>query len=200
LLNARQEKKRLKDVYFFEKNIFSFILNKDQYAIEKNARMFKTVNIFDYSRVEFYCCKDSNHLTFVQVDFMHNNIKFHDSLYDGNKEFGLKALNDFAEIINYIQAQKRIGITMFNLLIDSDTPKQHNGYDCGIFVCMYAHDIESIGKINESTCIQKNTSYFRLYMLFQFIQEINNIEIAKKSNNTINLIVNDEKLSSQRVS
>jgi hypothetical protein len=29
-------------------------------------------------------------------------------------------------------------------------------------------------------------------MLFQFIQEINNIEITKKSNNTINLIVNDD--------
>ena len=66
------------------------------------------------------------------------------------------ALIALSQIINYIQAQKRIGITMLNLLIDSDTPKQHNGYDCGIFVCMYAQDIESIGKINESTCIQKN--------------------------------------------
>jgi hypothetical protein len=33
----------------------------------------------------------------------------------------------------------------YNILIDSDTPKQHNGYDCGIFVCMYANDIELIG-------------------------------------------------------
>ena len=56
-----------------------------------------------------------------------------------------------------------------------------NNYDCGVFVCMYAHDIESIGRINnENTCIQYNTSCFRLYMLFNFIQEINNIENTGK--------------------
>ena len=81
---------------------------------------------------------------------------------------------------------------MFNLSIDENAPKQHNGHDCGVFVYMYAHDFETIGRINDSTSIQKNASYFRLYMLFQFIQEINRIEIVKNNNNTINLIVSDD--------
>ena len=70
----------------------------------------------------------------LQVDVMHCSIIFHDSLYNGNKEFGMNALSIIATQINQLQEKKGIGITMFNLSIDEDAPKQHNGHDCGV-VC-----------------------------------------------------------------
>jgi sentrin-specific protease 1 len=74
------------------------------------------------------------HWTFVAIDVPHNKIEYYDSMGGEGREVlhGIK---------RYCMAEwRRIYGTEaeFQMLVKKEIPRQTNGTDCGVFVCMYA--------------------------------------------------------------
>jgi hypothetical protein len=169
-LNESAQETQKKSIFFMPKE-FADTINND-YSYEKGAKYFECENIFDYERILIMFFKPPCHFTLMSVDLLQNIITYHDSIYKDIDSYREKAVNYVSGQINYLHEMKKDGITrQFTFIFDKTTPQQANGYDCGIFVCMFAIDYWMHNKIKESR--QENCNYFRLYLLFTFIVEHN---------------------------
>lgn len=97
------------------------------------GRYTRNENIFEHDYI-FIPVHRPNHWAFVCVDVNNRQIECYDSLFaDGPV---------LADIINYLR-QERAAKKMRPVeltVMDRRYPKQSNGYDCGVFVCMYARN------------------------------------------------------------
>jgi sentrin-specific protease 1 len=104
------------------------------------------INIFKRKKLFFPINVDNLHWVLVIVDIEKKVIEYRDSLEDADN---LKASAYMQYIETYLDFELKnrgndevISIEWlsktWDKLLPQDTPKQNNGSDCGVFVCMYA--------------------------------------------------------------
>lgn len=80
--------------------------------------------------------EEGGHWTLAVIDMEFKTIKYYDSFNGSEKDFVLTLLQTFLTK-NYDTECQWEGEYV------EGTPKQKNGYDCGVFVCQYAKYISS---------------------------------------------------------
>ncbi|XP_043269144.1 sentrin-specific protease 1-like [Venturia canescens] len=106
---------------------------------EAVRRWTKKVNIFKYDKV-FFPIHLGNHWRMIIADFGTQIITYYDSLMGEN----LRHLETVRDYITFEVVQKnedRFKENEWKFRVDKSAPKQKNGYDCGVFVCLYANYI-----------------------------------------------------------
>ncbi len=83
---------------------------------------------------------NNNHWACVVIFFQEERIQYYDSL-------GWEGVNYMKAVFQYLQdewmekhdGQKMPNVDRWKLVsTTTDTPKQENGFDCGVYTCMYA--------------------------------------------------------------
>ena len=97
-------------------------------------------SIFDFDLLFFPVNKHNAHWALLVVDMNQQEIKAYDSARS-SCHLHLKALKQFLEQVHLEKHGIELpqGWRCTDTMIDTNVPRQENGYDCGIFVCMYAY-------------------------------------------------------------
>jgi sentrin-specific protease 1 len=142
-------------VYAF--NTF-FYLAFSEKGYEHVCRWTKKIDIFSKKKLFIPVhIEEDEHWCLVCVDFTEKSIKYYDSL--GGRNFKCLKL-----ILKYLifehQNKKNTDFVAggWSLMNVSKCPKQHNVFDCGVFVCMFAEYLSRDAPLNFS---QKHMTRFR---------------------------------------
>lgn len=134
---------------------------------ESIKRWTRKVDIFSFDMILIpihlgihWCC--------AEINFKERAIYYYDSLHNRNSTC-LKLLQQY--LIDELN-DKKGGIGEFdfdnwNLYSPTNIPCQQNGYDCGVFACIFA---EYRSRNAEFTFSQKNMNYFRDRMRYEIIK------------------------------
>ncbi|XP_043282341.1 sentrin-specific protease 1-like [Venturia canescens] len=127
------EKTYVMSSYFFPR------LHVNGYEAVK--RWTKKVNIFKYKKM-IVPINLGNHWCLAVIDFVASNIVYYDSFGRENPKYLITLRNYLVEEAKNKGAGP-IQIEEWSLVTKMNIPRQTNGYDCGVFVCLYAkHVIE----------------------------------------------------------
>ncbi|XP_043276075.1 sentrin-specific protease 1-like [Venturia canescens] len=124
----RDEKTYVMSSFFFPR------LHHNGYAAVK--RWTKKVNIFKYEKV-IVPINLGNHWCLATINFIAKTIMYYDSFKKENPR-------SLETLLQYLieEARQKEGEPImrekWHLAAKMDIPRQSNGYDCGVFVCMYA--------------------------------------------------------------
>ena len=127
--------------------------------------------IMKYERVFFAVHKKPDHWVSIVVETngVSSNITYYDSIYYKKDTFADGAIEFVEKVINQLEIDSEKEKTEFLRERSTTYPQQVGSNDCGIFVCMLANDFFTYSAIKD-TC-QQNVAYFRLYLLFLFIEK-----------------------------
>lgn len=161
LLVERSRKKYYPRVHAM--NIFFYHkLLSDGYASVK--RWTKNVDIFtqDIVAVPIHL---TNHWSMLIIDFQKKLVNYYDSMGFKNQEC-LMLMRQYLE--NEHLDKKRCPVDLKDWVFQRaiNIPKQTNGYDCGIFSCVFA---EHLCARRDFSFTQKDIPYFRNKMMYEII-------------------------------
>ncbi|ELQ73960.1 Protease, Ulp1 family [Trachipleistophora hominis] len=117
-------------VYVFSTYFYTSLKTKGIKWVQKYT---KDENIFlnDYIFIPVH---RNNHWVFVNVDVNNDEIEYYDSLFS---EY--RIVSDIIDYLESERAAKNLKPVKYTM-VERNYPKQHNGYDCGLFICMYARN------------------------------------------------------------
>lgn len=132
----------LPKIYIFS-TFFYHSLSSDGYNYKRVQRWTKrkNIDIFSFDMILIPLHVFGNHWTLGAIDIKRKHIKLYDSLNGENIKF-------FTYILKYLRDEamdkKRIQMDFSDWIYNKDgksengIPFQENGYDCGVFTCMFA--------------------------------------------------------------
>lgn len=133
---------------------------------ESVKRWTRKVDIFSFDMILIpihlgihWCC--------AEINFKERSIFYYDSLHNRNSSC-LKLLHQY--LIDEFKDKKGEGEHDFenwSLFSPTNIPCQQNGYDCGVFACMFA---EYRSRNAEFAFSQKNMNYFRDRLSYEIIK------------------------------
>lgn len=118
---------------------------------------------------------NQNHWSLVFVDSIHHNLFHFDSLYEPSEYIVDQIKSHFSKCASNFK-----NIQDYSTNYQSKVPKQKNGVDCGVFLCVYARCIILNEEFNFE---QKDIPYWRAHILNEikslmiFEAQSNNLEI-----------------------
>jgi sentrin-specific protease 1 len=107
-----------------------------------HGSVLKKFNINKYSRLVFPINIKNEHWVFASADTNSLTIECYDPL-GGENENNTTVLN---AIINWLEVELPHSENSWNAILPKGLPKQKNGYDCGVFLLLYAHHTAFDGK------------------------------------------------------
>ncbi|XP_043269143.1 putative ubiquitin-like-specific protease 1B [Venturia canescens] len=108
---------------------------------EAVKRWTRKVNIFKFEKM-IVPINLGNHWCLAVIDFLARNIVYYDSFGRENPKYLITLQNYLVEEAKN-KGEGPIQIEEWSLVTKMNIPRQTNGYDCGVFVCLYAkHVIE----------------------------------------------------------
>ncbi|VWU51740.1 sentrin-specific protease 1, putative, partial [Hepatocystis sp. ex Piliocolobus tephrosceles] len=162
----------LPKIYTFSTFFYQSLSMNGSYNYNKVSRWTKRkkVDIFTYDLILIPLHIGGNHWTLGAIDMKNKKIKLYDSLNKQNKNF-------FYHISQYVvdemMDKKNIKMTLDDWQYDKEgkseqgIPQQHNGYDCGVFTCMFA---KCLSFNREFDFNQQDIREIRLKMVYEISQ------------------------------
>lgn len=123
--------------------------NSNSYSYEKVKKWSGHVpgkDIFELDKLFFPINIKNNHWACAVIFIQEKRIQFYDSI-GGDGTYYMRALLDYVkdEWRRKTQGQDLPNVSEWKLVSTNiNTPRQENGFDCGVFTCMYA-DFLSMG-------------------------------------------------------
>jgi len=127
--------------FFFTKLFDEGATNQYRYAnVKRWSRRVPGKDIFNLDKIFFACNVHQTHWTCVVIFMQEKLIRFYDSMAGDGYSYShglLKYLKDEWKAkkggdLPNADEWKIVGY------VDGDVPQQQNGFDCGVFTCMYA--------------------------------------------------------------
>lgn len=137
------------------------------YLYKNVARWTRRVDIFakDIVIVPIHC--HGNHWSLALINFVQRRVQYIDSLHYGDGGV-LENLRRYVEDEHMHKKQASYDTSGWELLSHrGDIPKQHNGVDCGVFMCTNANLIARGAAL---TYTQAELPYLRRRMVFELLQ------------------------------
>ncbi|KFO98741.1 Sentrin-specific protease 2, partial [Calypte anna] len=165
LLIERSKKEGYPSVHAFSTFFYPKLLSGGYKAV---GRWTKHVELFKKDLI-FVPIHLRSHWTLVVIDMRKKNISYFDSM-------GQKGDDICETVFQYLQEESRVKrnveLTVSEWTLHSmgprEIPQQHNGSDCGVFMCKYADYISQDKRINFT---QSHMSYFRMKMAWEIIHQ-----------------------------
>ncbi|XP_071453796.1 uncharacterized protein [Hetaerina americana] len=120
------------------------------------------------------------HWALAVVDFRQQTICYYDSM-NGRKRNILQVLMKYLQDEKSDKKKEKFDSSGWNIKLIQDIPQQRNGYDCGVFACMFAETLSRgvvSGWKGSSKCrrtyppfpfSQDNMPYFRKRMIYEIL-------------------------------
>ncbi|ELA47464.1 hypothetical protein VCUG_00996 [Vavraia culicis subsp. floridensis] len=118
------------NVYVFSTYFYTSLKARGIKWVQKYT---KDENIFlnDYIFIPVH---QNNHWVFISIDVNSREVEYYDSLYADNR-----TVLDIIEYLECERAAKNLKTVKY-VMVARKYPRQCNGYDCGLFVCLYARN------------------------------------------------------------
>ena len=118
--------------------MYSILVN----IIYESYRWTKKINIFDFDKILFPVNIGNTHWTLVVAYMRSKRIQYLDSLRGNGKKYTSAVkryiIDEMKDKQNVVMSQDDVNAWVEAPMTPDGTPVQNNGYDCGVFVCMYA--------------------------------------------------------------
>lgn len=143
-----------KDIYVFSTYFYTNLRNN---GLNKVIKYTAKMDIFRYKYLFFPVHLDS-HWVLVCFDVKKGILEYRDSFVKYNK----KVMDDIEEYLLYERMRLYREKTVFSKIIINSVDVQYNGYDCGVFVLMYAkYKLKNISKF------RRDMGYYRKKILYE---------------------------------
>jgi len=117
--------------------------------------------LFNFKKIIVPVHDGGNHWTLIEINFQGKSIEYYDSLGGDGRKYVIAIFqyieDEYQKLFNRELPQSN---TWSLITGRRETPQQSNGYDCGVFVCLFAETITrnvppnfSQSDINDSTRI-----------------------------------------------
>lgn len=133
-----------KQSFFLSSFFMERLLCTDKkYKFDNVRNWTKTINIYDQEHIFIPVNVSNTHWTLVVVSMLNRTIYYYDSCGKSGLKFMNAVLRWLGDVINSdnIKYRSYIFTADWQKVNVKDIPTQSNGYDCGIFVMMYAYVI-----------------------------------------------------------
>uniref|UniRef100_A0A914WLX7 Ubiquitin-like protease family profile domain-containing protein n=1 Tax=Plectus sambesii TaxID=2011161 RepID=A0A914WLX7_9BILA len=156
LIQARSQLVSRQRVYAFMTHFYTMLCSRGYIGVRS---WVKIDNIFDQDLLLFPINDRGNHWTLIVVDMRQRRMSYYDSMgNDGSKH--LKAIREYLKgyFAEKKPAERFVPFTMVN---EKKLPRQHNTWDCGVYLCQYA---EHLSRGAPLSFVQADMARFRLQM------------------------------------
>ncbi|XP_043276018.1 sentrin-specific protease-like [Venturia canescens] len=151
---ANQNPDKCKKVYCMNTFFFPRLQSGGYEAVRRWTKKIKIFS-FDLILVPIHL---GNHWCLATIDMKDSKIKYYDSLFGENIDC-LTRLFDYITCKAAEEECTNWQPEMWNFVFKKKIPKQRNGYDCGVFVCLFAEHEAAEKRINFT---QKDTKEKRM--------------------------------------
>ena len=130
---------------FFCTHIFTLLLEKNRYCYEAAQKHTKNVDTFAFKRLFFPVNKNDTHWFCLAIFMEERKIVSYDSMGGGdNLPFLLIAFRFLVDECRFKNGQPLPGRwTLHQQGANQNIPQQVNGWDCGLYTCIYADRLSS---------------------------------------------------------
>jgi sentrin-specific protease 1 len=143
-----------KDIYVFSTYFYTNLRNN---GLSKVIKYTAKMDIFQYKYLFFPVHLDS-HWVLVCLDVKKGILEYRDSFVKYNK----KVMDDIEEYLLYERMRLYKERTVFSKFSITSVDVQYNGYDCGVFILMYAkYKLKNINKF------RREMGYYRKKILYE---------------------------------
>lgn len=145
-----------KDIYVFSTYFYTSLKNN---GLNKVIKYTAKMNIFQYKYL-FFPIHLESHWVLVCLDVKKGILEYRDSFLKYNK----KVMDDIEEYLLYERMRLYREKSVFSKFSITSVDVQYNGYDCGVFILMYAkYKLKNINKF------RREMVYYRKKILYEII-------------------------------
>ena len=108
-----------------------------------------------------------SHWCCAAINFKKKRIEYYDSLH-GNNPTAFRLLRAYLEEESMDKLKKPFDLNGWTDYSPKDIPAQQNGYDCGVFTCMYA---EYTSRQEPFDFEQEHMPYLRNRMMYEILSK-----------------------------
>lgn len=122
---------------------------------------------FDYVLLPHHQA-NRNHWSLIVIDIKQQSIAYYDSLHSPTQ--GDEVMQKLLEHLENIALNKKVRWNKAEWTTNhvSNCPQQTNGYDCGVFACVFANYLALNAK---SPFTQEHMEYYRLRMIYELCED-----------------------------
>ncbi|KAI4835046.1 sentrin-specific protease 1 [Plasmodium brasilianum] len=166
--NTKNSMSHLPKIFIFSTFFFQSLSSNGCYNYSKVSRWTKRkkIDIFSFDLILIPLHVGGNHWTLGSINIKDKKIKLYDSLNMPNKKF-FEYISKY--IVDEIRDKKQMEINISSWEYNKEgsseggIPHQENGYDCGVFTCMFA---KCLSFNREFDFNQKDIKEIRLKMVW----------------------------------
>jgi len=161
--DGKKGKKTPLKAHYFSSFFWSTLTSKG-YDGGRLAKWTKTIDIFSKDIILIPVNHNNAHWTAAAINFRQKRVESYDSMGMA-KEVIFKHLRSYLDSEHRNKKKKPFDFTDWENWAPEDTPRQENGYDCGVFTCRF---LEALSRGEESfNFSQKDMPYLRRRMIWE---------------------------------
>ncbi|KAJ7071228.1 cysteine proteinase [Mycena amicta] len=151
------------NVHYFS-TFFWSKLEKEGYDKGRLAKWTKKIDIFSKDVILIPVNHANIHWTAAAINFRRKRIESYDSMLDDRSSV-FKLLRRYLDQEHRNKKKVPFDFTDWEDYMSKDTPRQENGFDCGVFTCQF---LESLSRGQERfNFMQKDIPYLRRRMIWE---------------------------------
>ena len=156
-----------KPCHFFNSFFFTKLLENGSYNYRQVKRWTKRFDLFSRSKVFAPVNVGNMHWCMVMVDVARKEVRYFDSMGAGGEPY-LKAMKRYLEDEHRTKKGSELEGGWTLTRTTRDTPRQTNGYDCGVFASFCAHYMSLTDQLDFS---QDDIQHFRIRMMVDILNK-----------------------------
>lgn len=150
-------------VYTFNTNFFIAL---STIGYDRVSRWTKKVDIFSKEQLFIPVhVEERNHWCLISVNIKHKSIHYYDSLRR-RKTNSLHIILEYLKKEYYNKKKIHLDANLWRLTNEVNCPQQTNGWDCGVFVLMFAEHLARGSPLNFT---QRDMGKFRKQICIEFV-------------------------------
>ena len=156
-----------KPCHFFNSFFFTKLLENGSYNYRQVKRWTKRFDLFSRSKVFAPVNVGNMHWCMVMFDVARKEVRYFDSMGAGGEPY-LKAMKRYLEDEHRTKKGSELEGGWTLTRTTRDTPRQTNGYDCGVFASFCAHYMSLQEQLDFS---QDDIQHFRIRMMVDILNK-----------------------------
>uniref|UniRef100_A0A0N4ZN50 ULP_PROTEASE domain-containing protein n=1 Tax=Parastrongyloides trichosuri TaxID=131310 RepID=A0A0N4ZN50_PARTI len=155
IMDRAKNSSKYPKVYAFNTFFYKSLVDPNK-GFKIVGRFTRKINIFDMKYVFVPINLSDVHWCIAIIDMTKKEIRYYDSMF-GKNENALQSLKEYIKTEADDKLKLNIDLNEWTAIHAQDIPEQQNGYDCGVFSCMFA---EYTSRERDFEFTQKDMPFF----------------------------------------